>query len=67
MPNLFSAFTTDVFRPLATLLIPGAIGISTWFIVLIWHFPALYDLCDAKSRRLRSPLITCGHFFGHGV
>ena len=23
MPNLFSAFTNDVFRPLATLLIPG--------------------------------------------
>jgi hypothetical protein len=44
MPNLFSAFTNDVFRPLATLLIPGAIGISTWFIALIWHFPALYDL-----------------------
>ena len=44
MPNFFSAFTTDVFRPLATLLIPGAIGISTWFVALPWHFPALRDL-----------------------
>jgi len=44
MPNFFSAFTNDVFRPLATLLIPGAIGISTWFIALIWHFPKLGDL-----------------------
>ncbi len=44
MPNLFSAFTNDVFRPLATLLIPGAIGVSTWFIALIWHFPKFNDL-----------------------
>lgn len=44
MPNFFSAFTNDVFRPLATLLIPGAIGVSTWFIALAWHFPALNDL-----------------------
>ena len=38
MPNFFSAFTTEVFRPIATLLIPGAIGISTWFIRLMWQF-----------------------------
>jgi len=44
MPNFFSAFTNDVFRPLATLLIPGAIGVSTWFIALIWQFPAMNDL-----------------------
>jgi hypothetical protein len=39
MPNLFSAFTSEVFRPLVTLLIPGAIAISTWFIGLLWQFP----------------------------
>jgi hypothetical protein len=39
MPNFFSALTSEVFRPIATLLIPGAIGISTWFIALLWHFP----------------------------
>jgi hypothetical protein len=44
MPNFFSAFTNDVFRPLATLLIPGAIGVSTWFVALMWRFPALNDL-----------------------
>lgn len=44
MPNFFSAFTTDVFRPLATLLIPGAIGISTWFLGLLWQFPSLEDM-----------------------
>jgi len=44
MPNFFSAFTTDVFRPIATILIPGAIAISTWFIGLVWHFVAIRDL-----------------------
>lgn len=41
MPNLFSAFTSEVFRPLVTLLLPGAIAISTWFIGLLWQFPEL--------------------------
>lgn len=44
MPNLFSAFTNDVFRPLATLLIPGAIGVSTWIVALVLRFPALSGL-----------------------
>ncbi len=46
MPNFFSAFTTDVFRPIATILIPGAVAISTWFIGLVWHFGAIRDLAS---------------------
>jgi hypothetical protein len=49
MPNFFSAFTTDVFRPLATIFIPGAIGASTWFVALLWQFPALKGLL-ARNR-----------------
>ncbi len=44
MPNFFSAFTTDVFRPLATLLIPGVIGLTSWFLALVWKFPTLKDI-----------------------
>jgi hypothetical protein len=44
MPNFFSAFTNEVFWPLATLLIPGSIGICSWFIALLWRFPSLNDL-----------------------
>lgn len=44
MPNFFSAFSSDVFRPLATLLIPGAIGLSTWVVALLWRFPVLRGL-----------------------
>jgi hypothetical protein len=46
MPNFFSAFTSEVFRPIVTLIIPGAIGISTWFIALLLDFPALKELVD---------------------
>lgn len=48
MPNFFSAFASDVFRPLATLLIPGAIGVITWFIALLWRFPNLRQLVTAN-------------------
>jgi hypothetical protein len=44
IPNFFSAFTSEVFRPLVTLLIPGAIAISTWFVGLLWHFHDLQIL-----------------------
>ena len=44
MPNFFSAFTSEVFRPLVTLLIPGAIAISTWFLALVWRFRDLQAL-----------------------
>jgi hypothetical protein len=49
MPNFFSAFTTDVFRPIATILVPGAIAISTWFIGLVWHFGAIRDLTSSHT------------------
>jgi hypothetical protein len=48
MPNFFSAFTSEVFRPLATLLVPGSIGISTWLIGLLWTFPSLKGLVSAN-------------------
>lgn len=41
MPNFFSAFQSEVFRPLVTLLIPGALAISTWFIALFSKYDSL--------------------------
>ena len=48
MPNFFSAFTSEVFRPIATLLIPGAIGISSWFLALLWKFGSLRTIVAAN-------------------
>jgi hypothetical protein len=44
MKELFSAFQTDVFRPIVTLIIPGALATTTWFIALLWAFPTVKDL-----------------------
>jgi hypothetical protein len=64
MPNFFSAFTTDVFRPLATLLIPGAIGISTWFLALIWQFPVLHALIAGNQAEAGFALLFAMVFAG---
>ncbi len=46
MKEIFSAFGSEVFRPLATIVIPGAMAISTWFIVLLRRFPSFRTLVD---------------------
>jgi hypothetical protein len=46
MPSLFTAFTSEIFQPLVTLLIPGAIAVSTWLIAVLWHFAHLTQLAD---------------------
>jgi hypothetical protein len=42
--NFFSAFQSEVFRPLVTILIPGGLAASSWIIFVLWKFPALKDL-----------------------
>jgi hypothetical protein len=44
--NFFSAFQSEVFRPLVTLLIPGALAISSWALALTWKYPALKELIN---------------------
>src|SRR6478752_7991876 len=39
--NFFAAFQSEVFRPLVTLLIPGALALSSWLIALTWRFQSL--------------------------
>jgi hypothetical protein len=56
MPNFFSAFTTDVFRPLATLLIPGAIGVTTWVVAVLWKLPTLKNLVSGNHTETGSLL-----------
>jgi hypothetical protein len=46
MKELFAAFNTDFFRALTTLVIPGAIAVSTWSINLILTFTRLTKLVE---------------------
>jgi hypothetical protein len=48
MKEIFSAFGSEVFRPLATIVIPGAMAISTWFVVLLQRFPTVRNLAEAN-------------------
>ena len=64
MPNFFSAFTSEVFRPLVTLLIPGAIAISTWFIGLLWHFHDLRTLVFNNHAEVGIVLVLAMTFAG---
>jgi len=64
MPNFFSAFASEVFRPIVTLLIPGAIGISTWFIALLWSFPDLKDLVSKNHAEAGLVLLLAMIFAG---
>src|SRR6266478_1564461 len=44
MKELFAAFNTDFFRALTTLIIPGAIAVSTWSVQLVLTFDPLKNL-----------------------
>lgn len=48
MKEIFSAFGSEVFRPLATIVIPGAIAISSWFVVLLRKFPSFRTLVESN-------------------
>jgi hypothetical protein len=64
MPNFFSAFTSEVFRPLVTLLIPGAIAISTWFVGLVWQFHDLQTLVHNNHAEAGLVLVLAMTFVG---
>jgi hypothetical protein len=64
MPNFFSAFASDVFRPIVTLIIPGAIGISTWFIALLLDFPSLRALVGENHTECSFVLLLAMIFAG---
>jgi hypothetical protein len=48
MKEIFSAFGSEVFRPLATIVIPGAMAISTWFVMLLQRFTTVRNLAEAN-------------------
>src|ERR1700741_2054858 len=44
MKELFAAFNADFFRALTTLIIPGALAVSTWSVHLVLTFERLKKL-----------------------
>jgi hypothetical protein len=48
MKELFSVFTAEVFRPLVTLVLPGGLAASSWFIALTEKCPTVRRLVLAN-------------------
>lgn len=59
--NFFAAFQSEIFRPLVTLLIPGALAISSWLFALIWRFPGFKAAIMAHNRDLLD-IVFCYHW-----
>ena len=64
MPKLFSAFTSEVFRPLVTFHLPGAIALSTWFVGLLWQFPELRKMAFDNHAEAGLTLVLAMTFAG---
>ena len=48
MKEIFSAFGSEIFRPLVTIVIPGAMAISVWFVVVLQKFTQVCALAEAN-------------------
>lgn len=48
MKEIFSAFGSEIFRPLVTIVIPGAMAISVWFVVVLQKFTQLCVLAEGN-------------------
>jgi hypothetical protein len=64
MPKLFSAFTSEVFRPLVTFHLPRAIALSTWFVGLLWQFPELRKMAFDNHAEAGLTLVLAMTFAG---
>src|SRR5438105_6201854 len=64
MKEIFSAFGSEVFRPLVTLLLPGAVAISLWSVFLLQRLPALYKFADANHSEFAWAFVFVALFIG---
>jgi len=64
MKELFAAFNTDFFRALTTLIIPGAIAVSTWTVYLVLTYEHLKNLIEQNHVETAFVLFVAVVFFG---
>lgn len=55
MKDVLTALTTEIFKPLMTVVLPGAVSISTALIALFIHFERLRDL--SETHRVESGIL----------
>ena len=64
MKDVFSAFGNEVFRPLVTLLLPGAIAFSTWFTCLLQRYAGFYGVVNGNRTESSLVLVLVMIFVG---
>jgi hypothetical protein len=64
MKDVLSAFGSEVFRPLVTLVLPGAVTITPYFIALIQRWPGFYLLAAANHTEAAFVLLFAALFLG---
>ncbi len=64
MKDLLSAFGSEFFRPLVTLVLPGALGIGPFVVATLWSNSNVRQLADANPIVTAVILIAVAVFFG---
>jgi hypothetical protein len=59
MKEIFSAFGSEIFRPLVTIVIPGAMAISVWFVVALQKFTQLRAIAESNHTETTLVLVLC--------
>lgn len=64
MKDIFSAFGTEVFRPLVTLILPGAVAVAPYFVGLMQKWMTFYTSVDANHTETAFLLFLLALFVG---
>jgi len=64
MKEILSSFGSEVFRPLVTFFVPGAVSVSSWVLAVLWGCDAIRKLADANRPETLGVLTLLVLFFG---
>jgi hypothetical protein len=64
MKEILSGFGSEVFRPFVTLLLPGAISISSWVVAALWGCDSIRKIVDPNRGETLGVVVLLALFFG---
>jgi hypothetical protein len=64
MKEILSGFGSEVFRPLVTFFLPGAVAISSWVVACLWACDSIRKLADTNRVETLGILSLLVLFFG---
>ncbi len=64
MKEIFAAFGSEVFRPLVTLLLPGAVAVAPWCVGIFQRWPVVYSMANSNHTETAFVLVAVMLFVG---